>query len=209
MEKFIPLFPLPVVVFPGSPLPLHIFEPRYKEMIGECLERDAEFGVLLAQGRSLRRIGTTVKIENVLNRFPDGRLNILTFGKRRFEVLGLNEERAFLQGRVRFFDDTDLDTADLAAHLERSARILQDYARLTQKVIERAVGDDPQAISFFLAELVPYELSWRQRVLELTSCRRRFEVVNDGVDRYLSLLRLSQRLQEYFQVDAGFVHLVN
>lgn len=210
MEKFLPLFPLPVVVFPGSPLPLHIFEPRYKEMINECLENRSEFGIILAQGQKLHRIGTTVKIENVLQRFNDGRLNILTIGKKRFEVLGFNDDRAFLQGRVRPFDDTDLDSDKLRPLAEESDKIIKAYMQLTEKHVYHDLGEtDPQALSFFLAELVPFELNWRQKILEFTSCEERLLHVNSSVGRFVNNMKVAHKLKHFFQVDAGFMYLVN
>ncbi len=210
MEKFLPLFPLPVVVFPGSPLPLHIFEPRYREMIGECLENRSEFGVILVLGNHLHRIGTTVKIENVLQRFEDGRLNILTIGKKRFEVLGFNEDRAFLQGRVRPFDDTDLDSVNLRTLLKDSSSIVKEYMQLTEKRIYQDLEEtDPQAVSFFLAELVPFELSWRQKILEYTSCEARLRRVNESVLRFVNNLKVARKLKEFFKIDADFINLVN
>ena len=80
----ISLFPLDVVLFPGAPLPLHIFEERYKEMIGLCLQQQSSFGVVRAQSEGLAIIGCTARIEQVLERMDDGRLNILTRGARPF-----------------------------------------------------------------------------------------------------------------------------
>src|SRR5205807_355 len=101
------LFPLDVVLFPGAPLPLHIFEPRYKEMIGECLEAKSPFGLVRAHDDSnaVAGIGCSAEILNVIKRYDDGRLDILTTGRRRFEVLELDQERAFLRAEVMFFDD--------------------------------------------------------------------------------------------------------
>src|SRR5262249_19480674 len=101
----LPLFPLQVVLFPGAALPLHIFEDRYKEMIGEALRDKSEFGILLASSNGLASVGCTATIDRVLHEFPDGRLDILTRGRRRFELLLVNEERNFLRGSVEFFDD--------------------------------------------------------------------------------------------------------
>src|SRR5438105_3783113 len=74
----IPLFPLNVVLFPHQPLPLHIFEPRYKKMVNDCLEKRLEFGVVLVHQGQLYQNGTCARIENILERFEDGRLKILT-----------------------------------------------------------------------------------------------------------------------------------
>src|SRR5881396_2113985 len=93
----LPLFPLHVVLFPGGVLPLHIFEERYKEMIGEAIRNKAEFGVMLATSGGIANIGCSAVVEQVIKDYPDGRQDILTRGKRRFELLLVNEERDFLR----------------------------------------------------------------------------------------------------------------
>src|SRR5438094_3163303 len=105
MSILLPLFPLDLVLLPGVPLPLHIFEPRYKEMIKECLDQNRAFGIIRSKGEALATIGCTAEIMNVLKTYPDGRMNILAEGKKRFEVLQVNQERAFLRAEVFYLDD--------------------------------------------------------------------------------------------------------
>src|SRR3954463_10119955 len=106
-SRLIPLFPLNVVVFPRTRLPLHIFEDRYKEMVGNALRDESEFGVVLAREDGIVNAGCTVAVEKVLEMDPDGRMDILTAGKRRFDIAAINEEKPYLQGEVRFFDDDE------------------------------------------------------------------------------------------------------
>src|SRR4051812_16389463 len=106
-SRMIPLFPLNVVVFPRTRLPLHIFEERYKEMVGQVIGDESEFGIVLAKQDGIVNAGCTVAIEKVLEMYPDGRMDIMTVGRRRFEVVSLNEEKPYLQGEVAFFDDDD------------------------------------------------------------------------------------------------------
>ncbi len=101
----IPLFPLDLVLLPGVPLPLHIFEPRYEEMINECLEQKKHFGLIRNREEVLATVGCTAEILQVLKKHPDGRMDILAEGKKRFEVLGMNQERSFLQAEVFFLED--------------------------------------------------------------------------------------------------------
>ena len=101
------MFPLQVVLLPDAELPLHIFEDRYKEMIAEVLRDKIEFGVVLANEKGIVNTGCTAVIERVLREYPDGRLDILTVGRRRFEIERINDERAFLRGEVEYFDDED------------------------------------------------------------------------------------------------------
>ena len=120
----VPLFPLDVVLFPGTPLPLHIFEERYKEMIGECITDCSDFGVVRAQQEGLAVIGCMAKIVRVLHEYEDGRLDILCEGRDRFEIEMLDNSRDFLQAEVDFFNDDGAESTRrsreecLALHFE-------------------------------------------------------------------------------------------
>ncbi|MBP7577749.1 MAG: LON peptidase substrate-binding domain-containing protein, partial [Candidatus Obscuribacter sp.] len=114
--KILPLFPLPeVVLFPGSPLPLHIFEPRYIQMVNTIMESDKTFGVLLydPENSQARVIGSSAEITEVI-KLPDGRMNIMTEGRRRFRILRTIEDLPYLQGEVEWLEDLpstkELDT---------------------------------------------------------------------------------------------------
>ena len=106
-HDLLPLFPLAVVLLPHSELPLHIFEERYKEMIGLSIENQSEFGVVLSSGQGVSAIGCTAVIQEVTKRYPDGRLDIITIGRRRFRIHSLDNELNFLRGEVEYFDDED------------------------------------------------------------------------------------------------------
>ena len=101
----VPLFPLDVVLFPGTPLPLHIFEERYKEMVRECRTEQTSFGVVRAQREGLAVIGCMAKIVRILHEYEDGRLDILCEGGERFEIELLDNSLDFLQTEVDFFTD--------------------------------------------------------------------------------------------------------
>src|SRR5947208_1422620 len=105
MSTLLPLFPLDVVLLPGAPLPLHIFEPRYKEMISECLKQKSVFGVVRAQEQSVADVGCTAEILTVTKEYEDGRLDIVTQGVSRFEVMQVNDERSFLRAEVLYLED--------------------------------------------------------------------------------------------------------
>ena len=149
-DGLLPLFPLPLVLLPQNPLPLHIFEERYREMIGEAIADDSEFGIVMAAEGGIVNVGCTATIERVVERFGDGRLNIATLGRRRFEVLSINEDRAFLRGEVNFFDDVD-DTA------------LPDLAQLAIAAAPNQEGIGP-LLSFDLGREVR-DLNLRQQLL--------------------------------------------
>jgi len=106
-SRLLPLFPLQVVVFPRTRLPLHIFEERYKLMVGEAIRDGCEFGIVLAGEQGIANAGCSVAVEKVLDRYPDGRMDILTRGLRRFEIVSLDEELDYLRAEVHYFDDED------------------------------------------------------------------------------------------------------
>ncbi|MCU1239090.1 MAG: peptidase lon domain protein [Candidatus Solibacter sp.] len=107
-KRFIPLFPLQLVVFPRTRVPLHIFEERYKEMVGIAIRDNSEFGIVLAKEEGIVNAGCTVLVDKVLEMYPDGRMDIMTRGERRFEIVRLSEEKDYLQAEVEYFDDDDL-----------------------------------------------------------------------------------------------------
>ena len=167
------LFPLDVVLFPGAPLPLHIFEPRYKEMISECLEQKRPFGMVRAQKDSLAEVGCTAVILNVFKKYDDGRLDIATQGKQRFEIVQLNQERAFLQGEVILFEDdpSQVATDDLDAVIKLHEQLLTILGQEVQ------IARDQRPISFQLAHDLPVDLDFKQTLLEMKSEAERVETL--------------------------------
>ena len=180
-QGLLPLFPLEVVLMPGGHLPLHIFEERYKEMIGEAIRNQTEFGIVLVNRGTLVEVGCTALVQGVLQEYPDGRLDILTQGRRRFEILLVNEERNFLQAAVEYFDDeTELvsDPVELSAAIAAYDEL---QAIWKNPPLEEAAYADPRA-SFRLARAAR-DLQFRQSLIE---CRSEPERVR----------RLSSHLQE-------------
>jgi len=172
--SLLPLFPLQVVLFPGTPLPLHIFEPRYKEMIGECLESKQPFGVVLAKENSLAQTGCTAEIVKVVQRYDDGRFDIFTQGRQRFEILNLDREQSFLRGEVLAFDD-DGEAAS-PAEASRALELQQQLLALAGEHGGLPEADHPQ-LSFQLAAGVPLELDFKQTLLGMRSEKERLAIL--------------------------------
>jgi Lon protease-like protein len=187
-EPLLPLFPLELVLFPHVNLPLHIFEPRYKEMIADCLQNYWEFGILAVENGRVQNIGCTASIAEVLERFPDGRMNILTRGRRRFEVSDLNEEKSYLRGNAKFFDD---DTNEPAPEDARR-KVMELYNQLRERAeLEnerfhepRPTANDSQ-LSFRLMAGIPADLNWKQELLELRSEPERLVRVTRYIEQLL------------------------
>jgi Lon protease-like protein len=190
----LPLFPLQVVLLPGGELPLHIFEERYKEMMGEVIRDHLEFGVVLANEKGIVNTGCSATVDRVLRHYPDGRLDILTRGRRRFEIVRLNDERSFLRGSVDFFDDDDSDPAPP----DVQQRAIDGYNELQaldsgQPLESRDEGHSQ--LSFRLGEPVP-DLSFRQVLLTTRSEAGRLRQIADFLPAYLTRQRRIQRLKD-------------
>src|SRR3954465_11565697 len=116
VERF-PLFPLGMVLLPNEVVPLHIFEERYKQMIGECLDSEGEFGIVWLSGDGLREVGCTASVSQVLKELEDGRMNILVAGGRPFRLLRRIDDMAYPAGNVEMLDDSSEEAAGALAEL--------------------------------------------------------------------------------------------
>lgn len=165
----IPLFPLEVVLFPGTALPLHIFESRYKEMVEECISNNAAFGVVRAQRDGLAVIGCAAQIVCVIERYADGRLDILCQGLERFEIESLDHgSRSFLQAEVDFFVDDELP-----AGREMREQCLALHFEALELLAVETNEDLNQQTSFQLASSAPCDLSLKQELLATRSDAQR------------------------------------
>jgi Lon protease-like protein len=193
-SRLIPLFPLQVVVFPRTQLPLHIFEDRYKEMVGKAIQDNSEFGIVLAKEDGIVNAGCTVMVEKVVERYPDGRMDIVTRGQRRFEILALNEEKDYLQGEVNFFDDEDFD----ATPAELRDQALTHYRALSDLSASRDHGEpdlaDPQ-LSFQLAQALP-DLDFLNGLLRHRSETGRLKQLNRFLSEYIPRQRTIERMRQ-------------
>lgn len=166
-SRLVPLFPLSVVLLPATPLPLHIFEERYKQMMNEIITDSSEFGVVLAKDDGIVNIGCTAAIDRVMQRYPDGRLDLLAVGQRRFRIVSVNEELPYLRAEVEYFNDEDVD--EIPDELRKQA--IAGYEKLraieTPNVIIEPSLDAPQ-LSFQLTQFVG-DVDKRQTVLSMRS----------------------------------------
>lgn len=186
-ELLLPLFPLQVVLFPCAILPLHIFEDRYKQMIGECLENQWEFGVVLVRNESLENIGCAASISEVVRKYDDGRMDIRIRGVRRFEILLLNREKAYLRARCQFIADEEaavLANGAAAAEAGRENTRRREAIRLYKQAVEVLPQKEPPAaeqqpdwsvpeLSFQLMSRLPADLEWKQALLQMRSEEQR------------------------------------
>ena len=166
------LFPLGIVLLPTEQVPLHIFEPRYRDLVGRCLEDESEFGLVFADEDGLRAIGTRAAVTEVLERFDDGRLNIVVEGRERFRLLEVNEGTSFHTGDVEAVVD-DSDPAEDEVR-ERALELFRQLVELTGSDVEEPDEESPQ-LSFVLASRFEFAPPVKQELLQSTSERLRVE----------------------------------
>src|ERR687885_1014966 len=188
-----PLFPLGIVALPHELVPLHIFEPRYRTMIGECLETGSEFGIVWAAEDGQRPIGCAVEIAEVLERMEDGRMNILTRGTRPFRIVDEQDDLPYPASTVEFLLDkdepTDAGTAD-SAH--------EAYSELVEQATDRTL--DPAELhamsAYQMAATVDFGLEAKQGLLDLRSENARLRLVARLFRAAIKRLAFIERAQE-------------
>ena len=202
-ETIIPLFPLEVVLMPLMPLPLHIFEERYKLMIGECIEQKQEFGVVYQDNGKMKKIGCTAKIVQILRRFDDGRLDIMTQGVSRFLIKSIYEDRSYLQAGVIYFDDeAEERTEETKALISDGIKLLKQLDVMTGKKrdYKSLVKLDHKTISFVITSIDGFTPEEKQRFLEMTSTNTR---ITEGVESLKKMVQKEKVLQEIKNIIGG------
>ncbi len=183
-QEIIPLFPLSLVLLPTMRLPLHIFEDRYKEMFSEIMPVEGEFGVVLARDGGIVNIGCTARVDQVTCKYPDGRLDLIAIGQRRFRIQSLDEEKPYLRAEVEFFNDED--ATEVPPDLQK--RSSEAYRRLSE-LEESGAAAEPELgrkrMSFQLAQFIS-DLDKRQAVLSLRSEIERLEFLVRVIPEYLA-----------------------
>ncbi len=198
-DSIIPLFPLGLVMLPQMPLPLHIFEERYKLMIGECLERHTAFGIVFFNGSDIQAIGCTAQILKVLKRYHDGRLDILTRGAKRFRIKDIYDRKPYLEGRVSFFEDEPNANKDACTQLARSAMtLLEQFTAIAgiQDGYEFAEQLDTGSISFLIAGCEGFSMEEKQRFLEMTSSFERLAKCVGALEKIIERTKITAQIRK-------------
>ena len=162
----IPLFPLNVVLLPGAELPLHIFEPRYREMVKNCIEEKSEFGMVLSLPKGVARVGCTAEIKAVVQRYEDGRMDILTVGRAPFRVVELITEDALLEGHVDYLDDRE-SPANPSIQRQLVELFEACHTLIFDDYPKNLEGAATEELSYLVAASLPMDLLWKQQILEL------------------------------------------
>ncbi|MFI5174243.1 MAG: LON peptidase substrate-binding domain-containing protein [Terriglobia bacterium] len=196
LSVLLPLFPLEVVLFPGASLPLHIFEPRYRKLMNDCMNNRTEFGVVLMREEEISDVGCTARIKDVVKRYEDGRLDIVTEGTRRFEIISENSEEEVLRAEVSFFDDEGAEDPREVSRLSEAVRSI--YAKIVLAVAKpntnlTLVDTKAPRLAFSIADHLGLPLEVCQGLLAMRSETKRLL----ELERYLEeLLPKIERLEK-------------
>jgi Lon protease-like protein len=203
-ELLLPLFPLDLVLLPEEPLPLHIFEERYKKMIGDCLSAKAgetgqqEFGLVFAKGEDLQPVGCAARIVNVTRKYADGRMDIFTVGTRRFEILVTNEEddaTPYLRAAVTYFED---DEGQDTPHEPDAVNAIELFRKIMQKLHKSAempihIPKPYRYLSFRIAAALPLDLDFKQELLSIRNEAERLHQVTDAIEVLIPQIEMVQK----------------
>jgi Lon protease-like protein len=201
----IPLFPLDVVLFPGMTLPLHIYEPRYRDMTKMCLDSAMPFGVILAHDSRLgdepapARVGTLARIVDYA-RLPDGRYNLLTRGGERFEVVEYVSGASYTQAKVRALHDIK-EQGDFRALAGAATEALQAYLRIVfaqvgSEDFQIEIPDDANELSYLIGMCLTCEDCEKQEILEMRSLSQRLARGAEALQSEAAALRADGALED-------------
>ena len=194
----LPLFPLGLVLYPDEPVPLHIFEPRYREMVRFCLDSDAPFGIVYVSEEALAQVGCTARIRRVLTRYDDGRLDIMAMGEERFEIVELHRDQAYLTADIQAYEGEENEPVDSEAR----ERVITQHMKLLEmagETIRPALYEGARWASFIVAQNAGLELEQKQKLLEMPTENERvhfliahFRDMLTRVERARTVQRLAQ-----------------
>lgn len=204
-SEIIPIFPLNVVLFPQSLLPLHIFEDRYKILIGECITYGTEFGINLLFEQNIRPIGCTAVVHEVSKRYDDGRMDIVVEGRRRYTLANLVEApHPYYSGRISWYNDVSENVEERV--LEHAVRLYNEFVTIVfhGTVQQVAPSDIGRTRAFFLVQKSGLEITQRQLFLSLNSENRRLEMLVKHFESMLPLL-VSQKKVEDLAANDGYI----
>ena len=194
--KRIPLFPLGLVMLPGMLLPLHIFEERYKRMISDCLVENTPFGIVWFDGQTIHPVGCTARVVQVLHRYEDGRMDILTRGEQRFYTEGMAEEKPYMEADVLFIEDAESAPDPEAFHRARALVADLQHAGHPAEEVDEPDLSDPRRLSFAVPAIDGFTHAERQRFLEMTSSAERLQKGVEVLTRILERVQVTQQIQK-------------
>lgn len=163
----LPLFPLNLVLYPGERLPLHIFEDRYKELTAYCLDHDVAFGVIRTDGETMADVGTTARIQEVVTRYEDGRMDVVVEGEERFRLREVHEQKSYYTADVELLEDIEANV-----DLSLKERVITQHMKLLElagRTVRPDLYENVNTLSYVLAQNAALEDEQKQELLELSS----------------------------------------
>ncbi len=185
--EYLPLFPLGLVCFPAEQLPLHIFETRYREMVGRCIETDEPFGIVLTESDRLARVGCLVRVVEVIERHPDGAFDILVQGEHRFHIHRVHSERPYLTGDGELFAEPPV-----AIEPSLRERVIAQHMRLLElagRTIRPTLYDTSGPVSYTLAHNAGLSNAQKQELLELLTENLRLDYLSKHFEAFIPRIK--------------------
>ena len=198
----LPLFPLSEVLYPGELLPLHIFEERYRQMTAYCLQQDTPFGILCMNDGRMAKTGCSARIRRVVQRYDDGRLDILVEGEARFQWVSLHKDCAYLTGEINWFSESNQ-----LARKGAIERVIAQHMRLME-IAGRAVRPDlyesSYGVSWVIGRNAGLTLTQKQELLEITSEKARIEFLIEHLEVFIPRVEQTSSLRQKIMSNGHF-----
>lgn len=190
----IPLFPLDIVLFPGQAVPLHIFEPRYRQMTRHCIDTQSPFGIVFMHERTMARTGCSAMIVKILKEYEDGRSDILTAGQSAFQLIRTHDEKPYLEADVEYLEEdfTEVDSA-VSERLEKLCN--QCHQLLYGEDAPRFETEGGISLAYHVASELPVDAAMRQGLLEIRSEAKRQERLVEHLDDWYPQLQKREHVR--------------
>ena len=197
-----PLFPLGLVLYPGEQTPLHIFEPRYKEMVGRCMEQDEPFGIVLFEEDEMADVGCTARIVRIVEQYEDGRMDIVVQGEQRFRILDLYENESYLT-----VDGETIDEPEETPQRNLQQRLITQHMRLLElagRTVRPSLYQDVDTLSYVIAPNAGLSSEQKQDVLEILTENKRVAYLVDHLEALIPRVRKMEDLRRRIQSNGHF-----
>lgn len=199
-----PLFPLKLVLFPGETIPLHIFENRYREMANYCLEQECPFGIVAKFSSRLPRVACLAEIEEITQKYSDGKMDITCKGKNRCYIHEFDESKSYLRGKVEEFDDFVEDLNDPLVDLKKElTELYEELMRIAQNQLDI---DEPKTpiVSYDYAHQIGFTIEQKQQLLELRSERERLQLIRNHMKQVMPKVKAYESMKEKVKSNGHF-----
>lgn len=205
-EILIPIFPLDLIVLPGEPVPLHIFEPRYKQLLADCAPTEGQkqyqpFGIVYAQKTKLNEIGCTVVVDEILHKYPQGELDIMSFGSKRFRLLESHRDKVYLTGLIEWIEDQaePLET-------QQRQRVLQLYEQFLTlvDVEDHTIDRKKEKLSFEIAYRIHPEKPYKLKLLQSLSESERLQILQDYLEESIPQIEQAKEFKRVVRSNGYF-----